>query len=220
MTLSDYISKYRSEHGLSQRKFAEQCGLSNGYISMLEKGLNPNTNKPIVPSLLQLQKLADGMNTPLMQLFEDVEDIPVDLSLIPTDELPPNCLPLPKMRKWPVLGAAACGEPVHRESENEIIYAPDDIDADYVFRCVGDSMNGAHIFDGDLVFIKQGTEVPDGAIGLVRVEDEYMLKRIYHRPDCLELRSDNPAYPPRYITGEQVNAEIVGRAVKFITVAI
>lgn len=127
---------------------------------------------------------------------------------------------LPKMRKWLVLGAAACGEAIHRESENEVIFAPDDIDADYIFRCVGDSMNGAHIFDGDLVFIKQGAEVPDGAIGLVRIEDEYMLKRIFRRPDCLELRSDNPAYPPRYITGEQINAEIVGRAVKFITVAI
>lgn len=104
--------------------------------------------------------------------------------------------------------------------ESEFICAPDDIDADCVFHCVGDSMNGAHIFDGDLVFIKQGVEVPDGTIGLARIEDEYMLKRIYHHPDCLELRSDNPAYPPRYITGEQVNAEIVGKAVKFITVAV
>lgn len=135
-------------------------------------------------------------------------------------EIPRDCLPLPKMRKWTVLGSVACGEPIHREADDEYIAAPDDIDADYVFRCIGDSMNGAHIFDGDIVFIKHGVEVPDGAIGLVRVEDEYMLKRVFHRHDCLELRSDNPAYPPRYITGEQINAEIVGKAVRFITIAV
>lgn len=41
MTLRDLISAYRKDHGLSQRQFANQCGLSNGYISMLEKGINP-----------------------------------------------------------------------------------------------------------------------------------------------------------------------------------
>lgn len=37
MTLGEFIRKYRSEHDLSQRQFALKCGLSNGYISMLEK---------------------------------------------------------------------------------------------------------------------------------------------------------------------------------------
>jgi transcriptional regulator with XRE-family HTH domain len=42
MTLGEYIKKYRSEHGLSQRQFANLCGVSNGYASMLEKGMNPS----------------------------------------------------------------------------------------------------------------------------------------------------------------------------------
>ena len=37
MTLKDLVIKYRADNGLSQRQFALQCGLSNGYISMLEK---------------------------------------------------------------------------------------------------------------------------------------------------------------------------------------
>ena len=37
MTLSDLVQEYRREHGLSQRQFASICGLSNGYISMLEQ---------------------------------------------------------------------------------------------------------------------------------------------------------------------------------------
>ena len=43
MKIGDLIQKYRAEHDMSQRQFAIMCGLSNGYISMLEKGKNPKT---------------------------------------------------------------------------------------------------------------------------------------------------------------------------------
>ena len=79
MTLSELVIKFRTEHGLSQRQFAQACGLSNGFISMLEKNVNPNTGQPLVPGIVNLQKLADGMNMTLEHLFESIEDIPVDL---------------------------------------------------------------------------------------------------------------------------------------------
>jgi len=47
MTLVEIIIKYRTEHNLSQRAFAERCGVSNGYISMLEMNRNPSTEAPI-----------------------------------------------------------------------------------------------------------------------------------------------------------------------------
>ena len=53
--------------------------------------------------------------------------------------------------------------------------------------------------------------------GVVRVDDEYTLKRIYHGPDYLELRSENPKYAPIVIRGEQQNAEIIGLAVHFLS---
>ena len=56
MTLSDFVKEYRKEHDLSQRQFAAICGLSNGYISMLERNLNPKTGLPLTPSLPALKK--------------------------------------------------------------------------------------------------------------------------------------------------------------------
>jgi repressor LexA len=117
------------------------------------------------------------------------------------------------MKEWKVLGVTACGDPLHIELE-ETVTAPADIDADYVFRCVGDSMIGARILDGDIVFVKTGN-VENGQIGVVRVEDSYSLKRIYHGEDYLELRSENPMHPSIILRGEQINAEIIGRAVCF-----
>lgn len=127
-----------------------------------------------------------------------------------------NIHPLPAMKRWQVLGGTACGQPLFKPLEDASVLAPADIDADFVFQCVGDSMINARIFDGDIVFIKED-EVPDGQIGVVRIGEEYTLKRIYHGTDYLELRSENPMYPPIIIRGEQENAEIVGRAVQFLS---
>ena len=80
MTLGDYIAAYRHKENLSQREFAKKCHLSNGYISMLERGFNHKTKEPIKPALPQIKKLADGMGISVMALFESVEDMPVDIS--------------------------------------------------------------------------------------------------------------------------------------------
>lgn len=83
MKLGEFVVKYRTEHDLSQRKFAEECGLSNGYISMIEKSLNPQTGTKITPSLPALKKLATGMRLSVSALLEEVDDIPVELSVKP-----------------------------------------------------------------------------------------------------------------------------------------
>lgn len=79
MTLKDLVIKYRADNGLSQRQFALQCGLSNGYISMLEKGINPSSGAKITPTLQALNKLAAGMHTTLNELFTLVDDMDVDV---------------------------------------------------------------------------------------------------------------------------------------------
>lgn len=40
MKLSEIIKKYRKEHDLSQRQMGARCGLSTGYISLIEKEIN------------------------------------------------------------------------------------------------------------------------------------------------------------------------------------
>lgn len=80
MTLSELIIEYRNEHGFSQRQMASQCKLSTGYISLIEKETNPQTGKPMVPSLAVLNKLAKGMGITLDKLLSVCDDMPVDIS--------------------------------------------------------------------------------------------------------------------------------------------
>lgn len=134
-----------------------------------------------------------------------------------------NISPLPAMKEWQVLGATACGKPLHRELLDETILAPADIKADIVFRCVGDSMINARIFDGDAVFIHLQPEVENGQIAVVRVGDEYTLKRVYVFDDYVELRAENPTVKTILLRGPELtpdNYEVVGLAVAFLSTVL
>lgn len=90
MKLGKIIEQYRQENDLSQRQFAVRCGVSNGYIAILEKGVNRRTGKPISPTLPALEKIAFGMRVSLDELLRQMDDddsvnirddsIPVDLT--------------------------------------------------------------------------------------------------------------------------------------------
>lgn len=80
MKLGDIVLKYRTDHDLSQRQFALMCGLSNGTISNLEKGVNPNSGKPITPSLDLVRKLASTMGLTLTELLVQADDMPIALA--------------------------------------------------------------------------------------------------------------------------------------------
>lgn len=201
MTVGEKIKTLRKSIGLTQTELGQRVGVQKNAVSKWECGRVED-----IPTST-IKQLASLFDVPASYLIDD------DAS----DAHSKALSPIPRMKRWQVIGGTACGSPIHREIEEETVLAPEDIDADRVFRCVGDSMIGAHIFDGDIVFVKTGEYVEDGRIGVVRIDDEYTLKRIYRGPDYLELRSENPKYPPIIIRGEQENAEIVGKAVQFLS---
>lgn len=201
--ISERILNLLAEKDISYGELSIQTNIPK---SALQRYATGQTEK--IP-IDRLDRIAKALNTTPAYLMGWEESQPREDANSPL-------LPLPQMKRWKVIGGTACGSPIHKEME-ETVLAPADIDADRVFRCVGDSMVGAHIFDGDIVFVKTGVPVEDGKIGVVRVEDEYTLKRIYHGPDYLELRSENPKYAPIVIRGDQQNAEIIGLAVHFLS---
>lgn len=79
MTLGDCIKEYRDRMGLSQRKFAEMCGLSNAYISILEKNINPKTGEEPAPSFGGWKKVADAMGISMQDLMEKADETAVSI---------------------------------------------------------------------------------------------------------------------------------------------
>lgn len=120
-------------------------------------------------------------------------------------------------KKYRILGDIACGEPIYADEHYESYFEADkDIDADFCLTAKGDSMINARIFDGDVVFIKQQSDVENGEIAAVIINGEATLKRVYKYSGRIELRAENPLYQSLNFEGEQLNGiRILGKAVAF-----
>jgi len=145
---------------------------------------------------------------------------------VPKTEEPffhPDILPTTTMRV-PLMGTIACGEPILAEADiDAFAVVGRAVECDFALRCKGDSMIGARIYDGDIVFIKKQDYVDDGSIAAVLLDDDATLKRIYHLADGrVELRAENPMYKPIIVGGENETrtCRILGKAVAFQSTAI
>lgn len=127
--------------------------------------------------------------------------------------------PLPEFKKLPLVGEIACGEPILAEQNiEEYINCPENVDATFCLRCKGDSMIGARIQDGDIVYIHQQPTIENGEIAAVLIDNEATLKRIYRQADKVILQPENPAYPPLVFVREEINQiRILGKAVCFLS---
>ncbi|MBE6685747.1 MAG: helix-turn-helix domain-containing protein [Ruminococcaceae bacterium] len=146
-----------------------------------------------------------------MERKDTNKDIPYPSNIIPISQV--------KRKKVPLLGDIACGQPIFAdETRTEYVLADEKINADFCLKCHGDSMTGARINDGDIVFVRQQQMVDNGEIAAVIIEDEATLKRVYYYPDQgkLVLSAENPKYAPFVYTGEELNQiRILGKAVAF-----
>lgn len=77
MKIGQYLKEFRDITDMSQRELAKRCNVSNSFISMLEKDVNPHTNKPIDLSISKYQQIAAGTGVSLRHLFAILgEDTP------------------------------------------------------------------------------------------------------------------------------------------------
>lgn len=210
------ISELRKSNKMTQEALAKRIGVSRSTLAMWE-------TQKAEPSFDLLVTIADYFGTsvdyvlcrtddPSSKNSLSVDDIKEKLSnygVISISEL--------KRKKVPVLGDIACGEPIYAD-ELHGDYIICDVDADFALTCKGDSMIGARIHDGDLVFIRNQSEVENGSIAAVIINDEATLKRVYYYPEQqkLILNPENPAYAPLVFVGEELSdVRILGKAVAF-----
>lgn len=131
--------------------------------------------------------------------------------------LPANVIPFPKPGSVPLIGSIACGTPILAEENiEEYVDLPKHIRADFALTCKGDSMIGADIHDGDVVYVRRQPEVRSGQIAAVLIDDEATLKRVYRQGETVVLQPENPEYPPMIFSGSEAAAlRILGLAVAF-----
>ena len=195
----------RLSRDLSQSELAKNLRISKSSVNMYERGERE-------PGLETLEAIADLFNVDMDYLLgkSDVEN------RYQTD-VARNIIPMPEMRKIPLLGKIACGAPILAEEHvEEYIDIPKHIHADFALTCQGDSMINARIFDGDIVYIRQQDTVEPGEIAAVLIDNDATLKRIRLFEDHISLEPENPQYRPIVLWGEEMNTvRILGKAIAF-----
>ncbi|WP_416769595.1 LexA family protein [Pseudomonas sp. RHF3.3-3] len=69
----------------------------------------------------------------------------------------------------------------------------------YLVSIQGDSMQGAGIFDGDLVVVDRSLEPQHGHIVVALLNNDPVCKRLRKQGPEVILMSENPRYPSRYV---------------------
>ena len=182
-------------------------------VKLAKNDLSQYVNGKVEPGQEKLSILGMALNVSEAWLMG------YDVSRVRDDATPKasNILPMPEMRKIPLLGTIACGAPVLAEEHIEgQVDIPVNIHADFALTCKGDSMINARIFDGDIVYIRQQDTVENGEIAAVLVETEATLKRVRLFDDHISLEPENPMYKPIVFWNEEMNeVRILGKAVAF-----
>ena len=120
MKIGDIISEYCRTHGVSYRQFAELSGLTSGYLTMLTKGENPKTKRPITPTLETYVKLALTMGMSIEDLFVMMDDAPI--SLVPDTTIASDVLSIDERRL--IAAYRAADERAREDALNTLLNHP------------------------------------------------------------------------------------------------
>lgn len=190
MNFKEYLKKYKEKMGVSNEYIASQLGVNRSTVTRWLKGDTKVTNPEVIEKLSFI-------------LGVDVE------SLINSEE----------RYEKPVLGEIKAGYDLLID-ENfegyEQVTQDDYYRGDFFLRVVGDSMSGAHIHDGDLLYVKKCNDVPSGTIAVVLINRcEVTVKKVIKKEGLLILEPANPSVDVRYYSQEEVESlpvEIIGKA--------
>lgn len=200
--LSKILKKRRKELGLTLAQVADAVGVTEATVQRWESG---NIKTVRYEKLAPLSSLLGVSPADLMGWSSD-------------DDLPSNISRIEPMQKIPLVGQIACGTPILAEQNIEdYVDLPGHIRADFALTCKGESMIGAGIRTGDIVYIRKQEEVENGQIAAVMVGgDEAALKRVYTKPGVVQLVAENPNIAPAVFIGKEAEQiHIIGLAVAY-----
>lgn len=201
---SNNLRRLIDASGKTQKDVADAIGVSQQIMNVWARG-------KAIPRMGKIQRLADYFGIEKSQLIDEQPEEPS----IPSYS---NIFPLQRARV-PLPGPIACGEPIFcNEDRESYVEAGTDVRADFCLKARGDSMTGARIMDGDIVFIQKDAELVSGQIYAVAIDDEATLKRVYYEEATQELRllAENPKYSTMVYTGEKLDhVHILGKAIAF-----
>lgn len=197
--LGNFIKSKREYLNITQQEVADYVGVSKSAVSRWESGDIGNMGIDKVPRLSEILQIS-----PMELINMDKKHL---MERIPNKS---NTNPIP------LIGTIAAGTPILAEQNIEDYFNLDSsIHADFALRIKGDSMLGAGIFPNDIVFIRQQSNLENGEIGAILIENEATLKKFYKKGETIILQAENDKYQPMIFTNG--NIKILGKLVAVLS---
>jgi len=122
----------------------------------------------------------------------------------------------------PIVGRVAAGQPLlAQENIEDMIQLPKQWApaGAFLLKVQGNSMEGAHILDGDYVLVHPQQTAVNGEIVVALIGDEATVKRFYLTDRGITLKAENPKFEPIEIErSEAASFNIVGRVMGVLRV--
>ena len=121
-----------------------------------------------------------------------------------------------------IVGRVAAGMPLlAQENIEDMIHLPKDWApaGAFLLKVQGNSMEGAHILDGDYVLVHPQETAVNGEIVVALIGDEATVKRFFRTDRGISLKAENPVYRPIEIERSEATAfKVIGKVMGVLRV--
>lgn len=194
------INRLMRKYSVDRKKLSADTGISYTTLSSwLQKESYPRIDK--------IEKMANYFGVPKSELVED-------------HSTPDNVSQISHVRRVPIIGTIACGEPITAD-ENIEGYVDEYFTGDapsgklFELKCHGDSMEPT-VPDGAKALIRQQSDIEDGEIAAVLFleKNEATLKRVRRVGNKVLLVPDNPRHKTIALDGK-TPVKILGKLIRY-----
>ena len=198
--MDSFIKLRRKELGITLEDIGRYVGVSKATVQRWETGSISNMRRDRIKKLSEILKVSPDM--------------------LLAEETAAEEYTTPSVVKIPVIGTVAAGVPIVAQED---VLGWEEVPAQWVkndtlfaLKLKGDSME-PRMAAGDIVIVKQQSDVESGEIAIVMVDGEATCKKVVKHSDGLVLISNNTKYEPMFFTGkdiEEKNITILGRVLE------
>lgn len=217
------LKALRKEKKMSQEKLGSQLNISKVAVSNWENG----KSFPTMDNLNELAKVLEvethyfEEHSEVISIYRQLNNVNKNKVVIYSSELleiqeksDNKVVDLFSYKTYEGLSAGR-GYSYFNDGDYTLTYSTEDIPRDFASWVVGDSME-PELPDGDVVLIKQSTNLDDGEIYAVEFNEQTYVKKVYRHKTYLRLVSINEKYEDIFAPYEE-NPRIIGKIVGHFT---
>ena len=209
-TIGQRLRRFRDELGLDQGDLERRSGIPRSHISMIETGVIDQPRRKTLRALEKgLGAAYEGRLTGSSPPISLREAIKIAADALERDELV----------EVPVRGSVPAGVPFPAEDqptgemvwiERTLLAGVRDVKSVYAVKVKGESLRDDGIHDGEKMAVTSDvTEVSDGLLYLIEMNNEVVARHAYRRGRMLHLESANDEYEDINIEEARVVARVL-----------